>query len=439
MICKIKDTIRKNNMFSSSRRVIIGVSGGADSCALLYALYLLREELSLEITVAHVNHGIRGEEARRDENFVKALCEKLQVEFKVAHFDVPSIAKERGKGIEECARELRYEFFQSIDSDATIATAHNSDDCCETLIFNIARGTSPKGIASIPAVRGRIVRPLINCTRAEIEAFCKENGLDFVTDSTNNDDTYTRNKIRHHIIPAMKEINPSLNLAVSRLTEDARLDNEYFDFVVSEAVCRSKCEKGYDCLLIKENHKAIIKRMIAHIIKEEIGCAPENKHIAAVYDILDGGKTRISGATDVTVKNGILSFGNKALTEPWETEISPGKATCPIGEVTVEIINNSDLKPIQFVHKNVLDYGAVSGNLTLRSRREGDEIRIAGRNCTKKLKKLFIEAKIEDKNSVCVLADDKGIVWVEGFGCAERCKITTDTKSVLKIEIFRGV
>ncbi len=439
MICKVKKTIADYGMLKKSKRIIVGVSGGADSCALLYSLWLLKDELGIEIVAAHVNHGIRGEEALRDENFVESFCKKLGVRLKTAHYDVPAKAKEMGIGEEECGRVLRYEFFESIDPEALVATAHNSDDCCETLIFNIARGTSPKGIASIPAIRGRIIRPLINCTRAEIEAFCRENGIYFVTDSTNNDDTYTRNKIRHHIIPQLKEINPSLCVAVSRLTEDARIDNEYFSEIVNEIVNNAKVEKGYDCSVIKNNHKAIIKRIVAHIIEKETGKSPENKHVAAIVTILDGGKTQVSGNTDVTVKNGVLSFGSKTLTGSWETEFTPDGFICPVGEVNSEIVNKSDLTAIQFVHKNVLDFDVVSGPLILRSRREGDEIKIAGRNCTKKLKKLFTEAKIEDKNFVCVLSDDKGVLWVEGFGCDERCKITDKTEKILKIEINRGV
>lgn len=439
MICKIKQTVERYRMFDKNRRVTVGISGGADSCALLFALCQLRKEYSLEITAAHVNHGIRGEEALRDELFVKRFCEELGVELKIAHFDVPQKAKEMKLGVEECGRILRYEFFESIDPTALIATAHNLNDCCETLLLNITRGASAKGLASIPPIRGNIIRPLLNCTRAEIEAFCDENKIAFVTDSTNNDDDYTRNRIRLNVIPCLKEINPSFEQAAGRLIEDIRQDNDYFLSVVEAVISEARCDGGYNCTVISNNHTAVIKRVIARLIETETGVAPESKHILAVCDILSGGKTQIFGGAAVTVKNGILSFGQKQLTEPWCCDFAEGKVKIPSGDAEFKIIHNSSSAKIQFVHKNVLDFNAVEGNLILRSRREGDEIKIAGRNCTKKLKKMFIEEKIVDKNSVCVLSDDSGVVWVEGFGCAERCRITDKTEDVLTVNITRGV
>ncbi len=439
MICKIKETVQKYGMFNENKNVVVGVSGGADSCALLFALCSLKEEYSLNITAAHVNHGIRGNEADRDEQFVKELCKKLGVELKAAHFDVPEKAKVMKLGLEECGRILRYEFFESVDPTALIATAHNLNDCCETLLLNITRGASTKGLASIPAVRGNVVRPLINCTRAEIEAFCRENGIDYVTDSTNADDVYTRNNIRLNIIPGLKEINPSFEQAVARLAEDARIDNDYFCGIVDGLIEKARLENGYDVTVISNSHLAVMKRAVAKIIEAETGTAPENKHISAVCDILSGGKTQILGATAVRVKNGILSFGEAQLTEPWQSEFAPGRVNIPKGEAEFEIVHNSSSQKIQFVHKNVLDFQRIIGTPVLRSRREGDEITLAGRNCTKKLKKLFIEEKITDKNSICVLCDDEGVVWVEGFGCAHRCRITDETQEVLRIKITRGV
>ena len=303
MICKVKETVKNYGMFNENKKVTVGVSGGADSCALLFSLCQLREEYSLEITAAHVNHGIRGDEALRDELFVKDFCKRLGVKVEFAHFNVPEKAKEMKLGVEECGRILRYDFFESINPNALIATAHNLDDCCETLLLNITRGTSTKGLASIPPVRGNVIRPIINCSRAEIEAFCKENRIDFVTDSTNSDDAYTRNNIRLNIIPKLKEINPSFINAASRLMEDARLDNDYFNSFVEDVITKSHCNGGYNCKEISANHPAVIKRVVARIIEAETGAAPESKHIDTVCNILSGGKTQILGATQVTVKN----------------------------------------------------------------------------------------------------------------------------------------
>ncbi len=421
-------------MFSEKRSVTVGISGGADSCALLHSLCRLKDEYSLNITAAHVNHGIRGAEADRDEIFVKNFCEKLGVPLKILHADVPKEAEKSGVGLEECGRKIRYEFFESINPESLIATAHNLNDRCETLLFNISRGTSVKGLCSIPAVRGNIIRPLIECTRTEIESYCQENGIEYITDSTNLCDIYSRNRIRLNVIPQLKAINPSFEQAVARLIDSANEDEEYFSEITKRIVADSEIPGGYDAERLSVCRAAVRKRAVAAIIEKETGSHPEAVHINNVCAVLDGGKTQVLYGVRVKVENGVLSFGEQRLTESWQREflldteiITPKKA------LKFTIINKNESLKKQFVHKNVLDFNCIVGQLTLRSRESGDSIKLAGRNCTKTLKKLFTEEKITDKNGICVLADELGIVWVEGFGCAERCKISDKTDKILKV------
>ena len=175
------------------------------------------------------------------------------------------------------------------------------------------------------------------------------------------------------------------------------------------------------------------------LIEKETGKIPEANHVKNVESILTGGKTQILGGVSVSVKNGLLTFGEQPKTKSWSFDAEPEKEIItPTAKVNLQIIHNSSAVKIQFVHKNVLDFERIVGKLTLRSRCEGDEIKIAGRNCTKKIKKLFVEAKIADKNAVCILADENGPVWVEGFGCAERCKVTKNTSVILKADVKRG-
>lgn len=439
MICKIKETIEKYGMFSSCRNVTVGISGGADSCTLLHVLCSLKEEYSLNITAAHVNHGIRGGEADRDENFVKDFCSSLGVELKILHCNVPALAKKSGMGLEECGRKVRYEFFESIDPSALIATAHNLSDRCETLLFNISRGTSAKGLASIPAVRGNIIRPLICCSRTEIEKYCRENNINYVTDSTNADDSYTRNRIRLNVIPELKKINPSFESAAARLIDGAEYDNDYFASLVKDLLERAETAGGYDANILLGEHPAVRSRAIFYLIEKETGKIPEASHVKSVESILSGGKTQVLGGIPISVKGGKLVLGEEKKTESWCFDAEPEKEiVTPTASVNLQIIHNSSAVKIQFVHKNVLDFESIVGKLVLRSRREGDEIKIAGRKCTKKIKKMFVEAKIADKNAVCILADEKGPVWVEGFGCAERCKVKKNTSLVLKADVKRG-
>ncbi len=434
MICKIRETVEKYGMLKKGSTVIAGISGGADSCALLHALVSLKEEYSLNIIAAHVNHGIRGAEAYRDEAFTVEFCKKLGVPCRVFHCDVPNEAAKAGMGLEEYGRKIRYGFFESIDKNALIATAHNLNDCCETLIFNITRGTTVHGLKSIPAVRGNIIRPLINCTREEIEKYCSENNIRFITDSTNSEDCYARNRIRLNVIPELKKINPSFENAVRRLIASSEEDNDYLDKSSDEILKKSVCDGGYNAVLLNSTHNSIKKRVIYKIIERELHKIPEKIHIENVCGILEGGKTQIMSGTCVAVKNGILKFGEEEVTQPWEMNVFPEcEVFTPVKKIIFEIIQNSEQIRKQFVHKNMLDFDCTVGQLVLRSRVSGDEIRIAGRNCTKTVKKFLTEAKISDKNSVCILSDDSGVIWVEGLGCAERCRITDKTESVLRI------
>ena len=434
MICKVRETIEKYGMFQNCRDVIAGLSGGADSCTLLHILNSLKDEYSLNITAAHVNHGIRGDEAKRDEEFSRKFAESLGVDFRLLRCDIPALAKENSMSEEECGRKIRYEFFESINPDALIATAHNLSDCCETLLFNITRGSGIKGLCSIPPVRENVIRPLIECSRSEIEQYCKENNISYVTDSTNNDDTYSRNRIRLDVIPQLKMINPSVEKSFMRIIKSAREDEDYFRRIVDSAISECECEGGYKSDVLLKLHPAVLNRTVSKLIEIHTGAVPESIHIKSVSDILNGGKTQINTGMIVSCENGLLHFGKITLTDEWSRDFTLDREIItPSKTVKFQIIHKNEEVKKQFVHKNVLDYDSIIGNLVLRSRKSGDEIRIAGRNCTKTVKKLFTEAKIKDKNSVILLCDSIGPVWIEGFGCAQRCRITNKTENILKI------
>lgn len=433
MICKVTNAIESYSMPVRSRRVVVALSGGADSMALLYVLNSLKADYAIILEACHVNHGIRGETADRDERFVSSVCEKLGIKLHLLRSDVPALAKEKGIGLEECGRQVRYGFFESL-GDCLIATAHTLSDRCETLLLNEIRGTSLKGLCSIPAVRGNIIRPLIDCTRDDIEAYCAENGIEFVTDETNFDSVYSRNRIRLNVIPEFKKINPSFEKAASRLIASATEDEDYFEAVTAEAVSQAKKENGYDAVFIKNLHPAVRKRVLSYVIKDNTGINPELIHLRLVEDVLDGGKTEIIGNTVVSVSKGILIVNPpEEDTTEWEYGFSHLSATLPFGTVTAEIFNKNDLPPKHIVHNKVLDYDSIVGNCVLRNRRPGDRMRLAGSSCTKTLKKLFNEKHLEGRNSLLILADELGILWVQGLGCADRGKITQDTQKILVI------
>ena len=229
MIDKVRDTIKTQKMLSDGDFVLAAVSGGADSVSLLRLLCILKDEYSLTLAAAHINHGIRGDEALRDENFVKELCMDYGVPLYICHANVPFESKKTGESEEECGRRIRYEFLSEKAQGGKIATAHTLNDSLETIVFNLSRGSGLKGLCGIPPIRNNIIRPLSNCTREDVEEFCKNEGLSFMTDSTNIDDEYRRNFIRHNIIPRLNNLNPSLYSAVSRMIAQNRRDENFLE------------------------------------------------------------------------------------------------------------------------------------------------------------------------------------------------------------------
>lgn len=434
MICKVRKTIERYNMALRGARVVVALSGGADSMALLYSLYSLRDEYDIHLEACHINHGIRGEDAKRDECFVKAECEKLGVKLHIFSYDVPAVAKERKLGLEECGRQMRYEAFSSL-GDCLVATAHTLSDRCETLLLNETRGASLKGICSIPAVRGNIIRPLIDCTRDEIEEYCARNSISYVTDKTNFDDLYSRNRIRLNVIPELKKINPSFEKAISRLISSADEAQEYLQEETLKALNGARLENGYNADAIKAQHPLIRKRVLAEIIESEAGVKPELIHLELAEGILDGGTVQIIGETVIAVKGSVLYVNPEAEeSDEWEYDFSDFEASFKGRKIKATVFNKNDVSPKQFVHNKVLDYDAVVGKCIIRNRRAGDKMRLAGSSCTKTLKKLFNEKKPEGRNNLMILSDEEGILWVEKLGCADRAKITEKTKKIIVIE-----
>ena len=226
---KISAAADKYDMFCGADGVCAALSGGADSVALLLALNDMKERYGFAISAVHVNHHIRGEESERDRVFCEELCKGLNIPIYVENVDATGYSKERKLSLEEGARELRYNIFGEISRlyGCRIATAHTLSDSAETIIFNLARGTGLKGLIGIPPVRDNMIRPLIFCTRKDVEGYLAAKGQSFVTDSTNLSDDYTRNRIRHQVVPVLRTINENFAGAVSRTVETVRQDEDF--------------------------------------------------------------------------------------------------------------------------------------------------------------------------------------------------------------------
>lgn len=429
IITKIDATVQKYNMLSVGDCVVVGVSGGADSMLLLKYLIFKREELSLKLIVANVEHGIRGEESKRDSAFVEQFCKENGVEFHMLSIDALKGADEVGLGVEEYSRNRRYEFFNSFYADK-IATAHNLSDNVETVLFRLSRGTSMKGCTGVPPVRGNIIRPLIECSGSEIRTACKEMNLNFVFDSTNNDNSYSRNYIRNVIIPDFEKLNPSFETAFMRFITNA--------VEVDKSLEKSAC----DCFDESFKHNALIveklKKYDNAVAKRAI------IKFLSLYDI-SVDEIHLNGVYSLLFKQGRFQIKKNifAISDKKRLRIAVFEQTIDFDDIVVnkkitsrkDFLNNCELFRKQFDF--FCDYDKIVGSFTIRSRDNGDEISPAGRNCTKSLKKIYNEYKIpvEDRENIPVICDDKGVIGIYGYCCDERVKIDNNTNSVVLLNI----
>ncbi len=308
-VLKVKAFIREFDMFAGKDSVVAALSGGADSVSLLLALRELKDELGVNLYACHFNHGLRGEESDGDERFCEGLCERLGVPLFKGRADVRAHQKKH-ESVEECARRLRYAFFDEVrrkaGENSVIATAHNCDDCAETVLLNLMRGTGLKGLCGVPPVRDGIVRPLLRCEREEIERFCREKGARFVTDSTNLTNDCTRNKIRHIILPEMKKINGSLLNTMSRMTDSLREDCAYLDDIAKKALGDAKTGRGWDARALSELPRPIKSRAVREILAGG-GIAPSALRINTAIKLLDKRSARFNPCRDrfFTIRKGV--------------------------------------------------------------------------------------------------------------------------------------
>jgi len=428
---KVLEAIKDYNMLKKSRKVTVALSGGADSVCLLHILNSLKSRLNIELTAAHLNHLIRGDEALRDEAFAKEFCSKLGIPIFCERIDVPSYAEENGISVELAAREIRYDFLNRV-SGGLIATAHNSGDNLETVLFNLTRGTALKGLAGIPAVRDNIIRPLIYCSRQEIEDYCAANGLSFVTDSTNLSDDYTRNKIRHNIIPLLRELNSSVETAVLRMGKTLSEDNDFIDSIAKEEFCsRQNADGSLSLKNFADLHISVALRVIK-LYTLKLGASEiSNTHLKQVYHIcLNGGEAQLHKCAFLAENGRLYKKENSSVDTTFSVEILPASAE----EFSkIEKINNLLLK-------SFIDCDKIVGKLVVRTRQSGDTIKLKNKNGTKPLTKLYNEYHIEKeiREKLPVLSDDNGVVFIYKIGVAERVAADNNSKNILKINVFEG-
>lgn len=435
MLNRVIETVKKYSLLEKGDSVIVALSGGADSTALLSILVSLKETYNLSVYAAHVNHNIRGDEANRDENFCKILCKKFNTELFVKSVDVPALAKQQKISEELCGRNVRYAFFEELSQKlcAKVATAHTASDNAETLIFNIARGASLAGLSAIPPKRENIIRPLIELSREDIESYCETQRLEYVTDSTNLADDYTRNYIRHNIIPCLKKLNPSFERTALGLSENARESADFVKKYAEKAVNDCKCDFGYNCENLLSLDSVVLKEMLFILLKNNYDVTPERKTILLLCEIIrNGGSVELSKQCTAVSKQGILRFVcSENLPDFKEIPLKnnmtffyDGK-TYTVNEIAEKVTNQNNL-----VAKKWLDENAV-----FRTRRAGDRFTYPDRMVTKPLRKVFNEQKIpsEMRDRLLLLAVSDTVLWCEKLGVSLQGKADDTEKLLINI------
>ena len=394
MLNKLLSFVRRHNMIAPGDCVTCAVSGGADSVALLFALYLLKDKLNIQLSAAHFNHHLRGEESDRDENFVREFCHRYDIPLTLGHGDITP----GKKGLEAAARDARYAFLRALPGK--IATAHTADDNAETVLMHLVRGTGLKGLGGIAPVNGKVIRPMLSCTRQDVEDFCAEWCLNYITDSSNAGDDFLRNRLRHHVMPLLKLENPQLAANVSAMALRLRQDESCLDEMAQMP--------AMDVEALRKMHPALRSRALEAFLKRSGVREPEASHIAQAEALVFAEKpsafARFPGGVTIGRNYGTLEVRQE------REELLPTVLPVPGSIIWGDYRISASEKGLE--GSPVWPQGAI----TVRSRASGDSIRQPGG--TKSLKKLFIDRKIPaaERSRIPVICDEKGILEVHGIG-----------------------
>lgn len=460
MLQKVKGYIEEFHMLERGDKIVIGVSGGADSVCLLQLLSALSEEFELQLFAVHVEHGIRGEEAVEDMQFVRAYCKSLNVPCKTCACDVPKLSAEWKMSEEETGRKVRYELFEQTAKEwgaNKIAVAHHKNDQAETILYHLFRGSGLKGLSGMAPVRGMLIRPLLCVSRREIEDYLKKNRILYRTDSTNAETAYIRNKIRLKLLPfAEKEINSEavehIVKAGSYIADAQSFLEKYAQSVYSRLVKEGEenCRVAAEELLREE--KIVQNWVLILCIHKLAGTRRNltNRHIEAVRELLykESGK-RLGLPYHITARKayGVLVLEQAEGEERSKSEPvfvpSEGEIIEPVSGIKLvfELVNRKKVEKIEEnCYTKWFDYDKIKSTVQLRTRQQGDYLCIDGQGSRQKLKSFFINKKIprEDRERIMLLADGNHILWIIGFRVSEAYRVTKETKHIWKVQLCGG-
>jgi tRNA(Ile)-lysidine synthase len=432
--------------------VVIGLSGGADSVSLVYALK--QEYPALCLAACHLNHGLRGQESDRDEQFVRDYCEALGVTLFCRRENVREISRQTGESLEECGRRLRYDFFnetadmlqQRTSKMVWIATAHNASDQAETMLFRLVRGSGTKGLCGIPERRGRILRPLLFVGRKEIESYCQTHNLFYVTDSSNLCDDYTRNRIRHQIVPQLRKINPSFEREFLQTADILTQEEDFWEHYITQQYHTVRRDIGLDISQLEQLHPAVLRRVLLVYLREN-GLTGTFEQVQQSLQVLyNGKKCNIKKGFFLQRCGNLFCMKEEKIPCPYfEFPFSEGMLKSRTGQMyKIQILDTNPFAFLHKIYKNMfdilLDCGKICGSITVRQRKSGDRIKLYSSAGTKTLKKLMNETHIpvDIRDRLFVLTDDLGVIAVEGLGVAERVRCDPTTTKWIQIKPVKG-
>lgn len=452
---KTKKFIKEQELLDTKAGIVIGFSGGADSVALLELLWELRTEMDLKLAAVHVHHGIR-EEADEDAAFCRAFCQQRQIPFYCEYVNVPQIAQQQHLTQEEAGRAARYEIFERYRKKLGmdyIAVAHHQNDQAETMLFQLFRGSGLRGLAGIPVKRGAVIRPLLGVTREEIEAYLEEKAISYVTDMTNNSDVYTRNKIRHYLIPAAQEIS---NRAVQHMGQTSGQLREILDYMTFQTDAFLKAYSVWEgqTLVIslkelKKQHTAMQKMIVMQALFLSLGSRKDitQSHVEGILCLMQKeGEKKLH-----LPKGGIVlkSYEHLRVTGASEQQEEVRFDAIPIEPEQVYILPDGRVLETRLLEPDNLenipkndcikwfDYDKIGETLFLRNREQGDYLTVRDDGAKKSLKAYLIDEKVprERRDALLVLADGSHIVWVLEKRISAYYKVTAQTKKILQVYI----
>lgn len=451
MILKVKNTIKKYNMLESGSKVIASVSGGVDSSVMLHVLSELQEELALNIIVCHLNHNLRGLESDRDFEFVKNKAEELGLEFVGEKL---TVSCPDGENTQSWARDRRYEFFERVSSsfDADIiCLGHNSDDRVENFLIRLIKGAGSDGLTGMKPVRDKIIRPLIEVSRLEIEKYARDNKVDFVEDSTNKSTKYERNKVRLELVPFLEnEYNQNIKSNINNTIKLIEQDNDYLNTVALSEKNKIVLAQDGDLVLdrgsLLDCEGAIVSRIILNLLFEVSGGESfYSTHVESVIDLLRSDKPNSSidlpGGVRVVREYETVKIITREATvvSSFEDEISLNGTTLvgSTGDMFKSEVSDYDVTSDASYSDDVVlfDYREIKSPITVRNIRAGDRMTPFGMTGTKKLKDILIDNKIprSTRASLPVVVSGSDILWAVGVKRSNLYKVSDGTKEVLKI------